>query len=185
MGIVFAKVDTPSAYAKTGKVIKDVGYGVRLRPVRAFLSGIDIELRQATLRTRPALQAATRAGIRFPPTAGSTRGGFRHRHTVHKPAVTGPFVIKRREMLHRLVVPDEQIPDLPLVRMAVLRRLHRMCQLRDQGQSRLLLHSENPRTLTFRSKNIRASGAVMRACQRMHNIGLSLLLRPIARLAAL
>ena len=61
MGIVFAKVDTPSAYAKTGKVIKDVGYGVRLRPVRAFLSGIGIELRQASLPQR--LTSAQQFGL--------------------------------------------------------------------------------------------------------------------------
>ena len=37
MGVVFAKVDSPAIYAKTGKRIRNVGLGIRLNVVREFM----------------------------------------------------------------------------------------------------------------------------------------------------
>lgn len=37
LGVVFAKVDTPKVYAKTGKLVRNVGLGLRLGLVRDFL----------------------------------------------------------------------------------------------------------------------------------------------------
>ena len=37
IGVVFAKVDTPSIYENTGKLVRDVGFAIRLPVVRDFL----------------------------------------------------------------------------------------------------------------------------------------------------
>lgn len=44
MGVVFAKVDTPKVFEKTGKVIRDVGLGIRLHVLRDFLRPLSIRL---------------------------------------------------------------------------------------------------------------------------------------------
>jgi serine protease Do len=39
VGVVFAKIDTPKVYSKSGKLIRDLGIGMRLPVVRSFLRG--------------------------------------------------------------------------------------------------------------------------------------------------
>lgn len=37
VGVVFAKLDTPALFEKTGELVKDIGFGIQLRVVRDFL----------------------------------------------------------------------------------------------------------------------------------------------------
>jgi len=47
IGVVFAKVDTPAIYAKTGQRIEDVGFGLGLHVLRDFLRPLGVKLLSA------------------------------------------------------------------------------------------------------------------------------------------
>lgn len=44
LGVVFAKINTPRVYAKTGRLIRDVGLGLRLPLLRQFLRPLGVEM---------------------------------------------------------------------------------------------------------------------------------------------
>ena len=62
VGVVFAKIDTPAVYAKTGKLVRDVGLAIRLNLVRDFLRLLSVDARGTTeganLEQAPRLERA-------------------------------------------------------------------------------------------------------------------------------
>lgn len=63
IGVVFAKVDTPSMYENTGKLVRDVGFAIRLPVVRDFLRGQPVAVK-AGGDAQPLEQAARLARAR-------------------------------------------------------------------------------------------------------------------------